>query len=143
MEKYNPAAYRIYLQLSEKKHVLVEGKSEKIAFRNLKYELDIDIDELEIDSAEYLIEFEDSEGHPQKLGNREKVEEISKIVVAESQNLENNGREPYADKFIGFVDREYREFQVSNSIQDLLNCHRVSDRLVWSRGHSIENYLFE
>ena len=141
MEKYNPAAYRIYLQLSDKKHVLVEGKSERIAFKQLKY--DLGIDELEIDSAEYLIEFEDSEGHLLRLGNRDKVEEISRSVVAESRNLETDGKEPYADKFIGFVDREYREFQLSNSIQDLLNCHRVSDRLVWSRGHSIENYLFD
>jgi hypothetical protein len=53
------------------------------------------------------------------------------------------GKSEYASRFVGFVDREFREFDLESEIQDLVGKHNIIDRLVWSRGHSIENYFFD
>ncbi len=82
---------------------------------------------VEISTAEALKSDENVQG------NREKVEKISEIV----------GKKPFRNRFVGFVDREFREFKLAGKIaDDLAKQHRVG-RLVWSRGHSIENYLFD
>jgi hypothetical protein len=68
------------------------------------------------------------------MGNREKVETICKQVENKS----------YSDRLVGFVDREFRGFVINdNIIIDSLNFHKVQGRLVWSRGHSVENYFFD
>ena len=66
-------------------------------------------------------------------GNRRKVEIVSKLVAQTS----------FRERFVGFVDREFRKFYVSTQITDALRTQRQLERLVWSRGHSIENYLLD
>jgi len=77
------------------------------------------------------------------MGNREKVEEICKTVVERSAHLDRTGGRGYAHKMVGFVDREFRGYDLGKTIHDHLGKHNILDRLVWSRGHSIENYLFD
>jgi hypothetical protein len=126
MIQYTPAEFRNFLMMSHDKHLLVEGIDDKIAFKLLFEELSGKHD-IKIDTAERLINFE------RPLGNREKVEEICRTVTGRS----------FADKLVGFVDREFREFEWDNDIRDNLGQHKVDGRLVWSRGHSIENYFFD
>lgn len=70
------------------------------------------------------------------LGNRDKVEELCRLVLALNDNS-------VSQRVLGFVDREFREFEYGQFLQDKLNTHKINGRLIWSRGHSIENYLFE
>jgi hypothetical protein len=84
-------------------------------------------DAIDIDSAQDLIGFNRS------LGNREKVEEICASVEDT----------PYAQRLVGFVDRDFRGFEIGASLGDDVGRHTVLGRLVWSRGHSAENYFFE
>lgn len=129
--QYTPSGYRNLLRMSHHQRLLVEGKDDKQLFKLLLdefYNCNQDIEnKVSIDSAETLIGFE------QAIGNREKVETICKSVKNTS----------YSSKLVGFVDREFREFEVGINIQDNLTTHKVEDRLVWSRGHSVENYFFD
>jgi hypothetical protein len=142
MAKLTPAGYRLYIRNSKKKHILVEGKTDKVAFDYIKTSLKINED-IEVESAENLVKFEDINGNVLAIGNREKVESISQSIVEQSHNYEISGKVPYANKYVGFADREMRDFIIGDSIQDALNSHKVLNRLVWSRGHSIENYLLD
>ena len=129
--KRDIAAYRIRLRITNHQVLLVEGSSDKQVFQCL-------IDEaracgktcathIDIDTAESL-----ASPAGKSLGNREKVEQIC-------HELE---REDISEKIVGFVDREFRDFDLSPRIRDRVNGHHVSGRLVWSRGHSVENYFF-
>jgi hypothetical protein len=120
------------LSLSKKRHLLVEGVSDKQLFEKLidrlfcfhtesSYRMPHNI---QVDLAEII-------DIPGVVGNRNKVEK----VCVQASNLKNI-------QFAGFVDREFNGFDLNN-FQDLLDKHYVNGCLVWSRGHSIENYLFE
>lgn len=128
--------YKLKLEFSHKIHLLVEGKTDKILFERLFDEIfyqtnqRLSRDDIFIDSAELLTGFSKFKA---RLGNRERVELIY-------QKLKN---ESCASKLVGFVDREFREFDISEIIQDKLSEHNIQGRLVWSRGHSIENYFFD
>ncbi len=117
---------------------MVEGPSDKEVFlllldefftrSSLAEHTPIKRNDIDIDTAEQLIGFDT------KRGNRDKVE----YICAQVEGL------PYAEKLVGFVDREFREFELDHvPPQDNLHGHKVSGRLVWSRGHSIENYFFD
>jgi hypothetical protein len=70
------------------------------------------------------------------IGNRAQVIATCSFVL---DNIKNK-----SIKFVGFVDREFDNFDLGN-LQDLQNEHYVDQEryLVYSRGHSIENYLFD
>jgi len=70
-----------------------------------------------------------------ELGNRAKIEKICDLVAQEPPDVNN--------RVLGFVDREFREFEWSNDLKDHIKTHKINKRLIWSRGHSIENYFFE
>jgi hypothetical protein len=131
--KYDPTEYRNLIKMSRKRHLLVEGPSDKRLFRLLLGEASQRSGQgsvraqVDIDSADQLVSFGCS------LGNREKVEKI----------CESARKEILGDRLVGFVDREYREFDVGARLEDALKGHRVLGRLVWSRGHSAETYFFE
>lgn len=110
---------------TQKKYLLVEGKQDKQFFRLFLNQFSPQIRTV-VDSAENFISFENT------FGKREIVEKISDLIAETI----------YANRFVGFVDREYREFDLE-SLVDCLNCHNLKTRLVWSRGHSIENYFFD
>jgi len=143
MAKYDPQSYRLYLRNSiasgKNKHILVEGKDDKYLIERLWQDFSASnstniIGEILVDSAENLIKGD--ELHP-FYNNREKVEFRTNTIYGKS----------YADDFVGFVDRELHKFDwdcdVSSEFQDLMESHEVIQRLVRSRGHSIENYIFD
>ena len=48
------------------------------------------------------------------------------------------------DKLVGFVDREFRGFTWENGVlTDIIKKHFIDDRLLWTRGHSAENYFLD
>ena len=122
------------VRMSKSAFILVEGSQDKQFF-------DILLQTLRNDSAnanEYgdSVAITTAEGVKSDgliIGNRSKVENLSELVAQTS----------FRERFVGFVDRESREFHIDNEITDNLRTQRQIDRLVWSRGHSIENYLFD
>lgn len=145
--QYSLDAYKRVLEYQSKNkkiRLLVEGDDDRKIFRLLISKVSDGKDDpkkfrqsIAIDVAEYLIKIErpiSEENHlTDKIGEREKVEIACRII----------GKGKYANQLIGFVDREFREFQLGHSLKDLINDHRIENRLVWSRGHSIENYFFD
>jgi hypothetical protein len=109
------------------RHLLVEGSDDRRAFAALFSNLlQGDVREsISIDTADTLIE-----AGPE---NREIIESICSMVV---------DRE-YAHRFAGFADREYRGFACEPELFDSIRGHGIFSRLIWSRGHSIENYFLE
>jgi hypothetical protein len=123
MLKYTIAGFRNVLKMSPKKRLLVEGPMDKIAFLLLLEEL----------HGKHSITVHSAESIQGALANREKVEQICQTVSGLA----------YAERVVGFADREFREFEWRRDFIDHLGKHNVLDRLVWSRGHSIENYCFD
>lgn len=119
--KYLPREYWTLVKFSHDKHILVEGPADKRAFEMFIDELQLS--DIKVDSAELLMSPDGL-----ILGNREKIEHVC------SKPLEN---------LIGFVDREFREFEISEQLLDKLGKHMIKGCVVWSRGHSIENYCFD
>ncbi len=133
MSKYKPGAYRNYLRFSKKKHILVEGKEDKIAITFLLNEMadntNLRISNIAIESAEQIISPDGK-----KVGNRDKVLNIASSITEKD----------YKFRFLGFVDRELDGFEIESSvIEDKVRRHRIDGRVLFSRGHSVENYLFE
>lgn len=135
--RYTPQEYRIKLRISHSKHVLVEGSSDKKLFILMRDEMKLSpelyrlADQVNIDTAEQLMQDENG-----GVANSDKVRELCK-------SLENNDK--IKGKFVGFVDRELYEFEweETKSIEDRAKKHIRHQYLVWSRGHSVENYLFD
>lgn len=129
MIHYPIARYRNLVSMSNEYFLLVEGSDDKRLFKMLLEELcGKERGNIHVHSAE---EIKDNEYTG--LGNREKVETITRTIEVMR----------YANRYVGFVDREFREFEIGDKLYDRLGRHWVSGRLVWSRGHSIENYYFD
>ena len=120
------------VRISRRSHILLEGSRDRAFFTtmvqvaNTGSELE-STKRIVIDTAERI----KSEGDIQ--GNRQKVETISALI----------SNRTYADRFVGFVDREFRDFSWNTAILDKQKQQYHKGRLIWSRGHSIENYLFD
>jgi hypothetical protein len=130
--RFTPQDYRAYVQISHKRHLLVEGRDDKRAFLLLIDEIQLRTGtaystNIDIDSANDLIDF------GVVLGNRQKVENIAASIAGHT----------YAPRFVGFVDREFRQFTISNTLEDSSVGPTVIGQLVWSHGHSLENYYFD
>jgi len=118
--------------------LLVEGDDDSIFFQLICDELKKDVQnypQFEKILAHIEIETPIVITTPQKVaGNRREIEYICK--KADEIN--------FTGLLVGYVDREFREFYVTiDSVSD--NCqfqNRIS-RILWSRGHSIENYFFD
>jgi Protein of unknown function (DUF4435) len=128
--QYTQQEYLGYIRMSKNKHLLVEGVTDKqvflVLFDEWKEKNDINVVKLEIDTAENL-------SFSRVPRNCDRVKKICQSIETE----------PYNQKLVGFIDREFNEFEYVSDFQDKLNGHKVEGRLVWSRGHSIENYFFE
>jgi len=123
---YDAASYRNKIRMTSIKHLLVEGKDDKKLFMVLLEEYAGKEHGIQIDSADRIRFGND-------IGNRERVEQICDSFVNTS----------HSHKILGFVDREFRGFEIGENLCDLLNSHQVNGRTVWSRGHSVENYYFD
>jgi Protein of unknown function (DUF4435) len=114
----------------------VEGNDDSIFFQLIKDELIkksnennlVDLTSIEIETP-VCIKAPDGE----ILGNRGKIE----LICNTADQISFRGL------LLGFVDREFREFALDGKIQDILNSHNKVGRVIWSRGHSLENYFFE
>ena len=124
------------VKMSRKPHILLEGTQDKrffdsfsltIAGREGGTEGTTSLPRPVITTAESIKS--DIPGE----GNRYKVEKASELV----------GSHSFGYRFVGFVDREFRKFALDDRVEDKLKTQRRQGRLVWSRGHSIENYLFD
>ena len=117
------------IEMSRLPHILLEGSHDKAFFtRMCEAALSgLPQNHVAITTAEEL----KSDGSV--LGNRDKVEKVCELIE----------QSPFQYRFLGFVDREFRDFTLRESICDELRTHRCQGRLVWSRGHSIENYMFD
>lgn len=128
---FNLQEYETYIEMSHEKHILVEGTNDENFFNiildvlnhNVKLKMPYKIN---IDTAEDL-------RADNAYGNREKIEIVCQNILGTS----------YEENLLGFVDREFREFEILNTICDKLRKQRIEGRLVWTRGHSIENYYFD
>ena len=127
---YTYADFLAEVQMSNTSYVLVEGSDDKNFFETLRLQTpgkqSIGLD-LTIITAEII------RSETAGVGNRGKVEEICELI----------DDKPYSGKFVGFVDREFRKFALGYTIADEVGTQERIGRLVWSRGHSIENYLFD
>lgn len=135
--QYTLKAYQVLLKTNKHKRILVEGRDDRQFFMLLIHELEKcrRIDRIIVDSASDFIDsryFVGKDDSRKGLGNREKVERICYLVSGKS----------YACRLIGFVDREFRGFNYISLI-DEIQAHKIEGRIVWSRGHSIENYFFD
>jgi len=138
MTKYDPESYRLYVRISSKKHILVEGSDDKKIIARLWHDFADQthqaekLDEIVVDTAQELINFSSPIG-----SNRVKVETICTMIASKN----------YAARFVGFVDREWSHWSGAGitDLPDYSPIHGVDSlgRLIHSRGHSIENYLFE
>jgi len=143
MAKFDPQSYRLYLMNSiisgKNKHILVEGRDDKYLIERLWQDFSTQNSQnstykILVDSAENLIKGDSLDPFS---NNRQKVEFIANSIHEKS----------YANDFVGFVDRELHNFEwdceINAELRDLAESHEVIKRLVLSRGHSIENYIFD
>lgn len=140
---YTPAAYRAYLQMSYRKHILVEDDREKMitvaSLDELASEIEQDIN-VDVDNADFLLAFQEP------ITNREKVDHIYASVVDT----------PYAHKLIKLTDGIFIE-PANTSFDGNLSCDldstlrtRVDEllRLLLARGivvpqlTEVKDYLF-
>ena len=113
----------------------MEGKRDKVFFGYLRSEVegpDRDVSRTNSRTKITITTAESIKSEGPAEGNRDKVEKVCQLVE----------KQPFSSKFVGFVDREFRNFAVRDEIEDSLGAQNLLNRLVWSRGHSIENYLF-
>ncbi len=129
VSQYSSQEYKNILEMSHhEKHLLVEGRTDVMIF-DILFEEFLGVDwrddhKLVIDCAETLISSDEFRG-----GNRERVEKM--CAIYQEKNL------------VGFIDREFRNFQTENKLVDEIKKHYQNNNLIWSRGHSLENYYFE
>jgi len=128
MSSYSLNGYLAALQMRGGISLLVEGSNDVKIVARVVIELEhlhrVDTTNIAIDPVSLI---EDSE---LPYGNRTAVEYV--VILASKEML------PLA----GFVDREFRDFEVHTSLVDHLHEHKNDASLFWTRGHSIENYFF-
>ena len=82
----------------------------------------------------YNIEIDKAENSISGPGNRQAIENVVKLV----------SKTDLRDKLVGFVDREFRNFNWDNGVLiDQIKKHFIDDRILWTRGHSTENYFLD
>jgi hypothetical protein len=147
---FNIQEYKLVLgEFSNIKHLIVEGKTDKYFFTVLLDEFSkslskesakdksINFDEIKIDDIETFVKKDNTFQAlvTDVTGNRTKIESIHKGVK----------NSPKYSNLVFFIDREFNDFVISfeQEIRDEISQHKIEGSLIWSRGHSIENYLFD
>ena len=107
--------------------LLVEGPDDVRFFESLRVRLDLE---------EVIIEHADFRIPGREENRRENVEYAAKTILSNHPIV--------ARRFLGFADREFDWFDCTHiPTADLSNGQQQIDRLMYSRGHSIENYVFK
>lgn len=123
--------YLAELIQTKQKRVLVEGKTDRIALDKLLTEYS------EINNGQLLrYPLIDTAERIQDVGlfyNKQKILEVFSRIQGK----------PYETKCIGLIDREFIGFETASEIRDDIGCHKNEGNLVWTRGHSLENYFFD
>ncbi|HEJ9136006.1 hypothetical protein [Serratia marcescens] len=120
---YDIDSYITMIKMSSKQRILVEGRSDRLHFRNLFVHFNFR-KKPQIDTAQDIR----GNTHQNRSCNRRKIEDIHSFCKDTTNTY-----------FL--CDREFRNFSVENVITDDLNDHFVDNRLYWTFGHSIENYF--
>lgn len=108
--------------------LLVEGQEDVKFFECLRVALSLNPEDVMIQDADFLTPGGDE-------NRRKNVEYVAEKLSAEYPHI--------ASDFIGFADREFDNFEYNAlPLSDLVNDQIQIDRLIYSRGHSIENYVF-
>lgn len=133
-----PEEYLTQIIMSEDSVLLVEGSDDEVFFTLLYNRLNRYYSKSSVEKLNLLkkIRIDTAEQIQAPLGNREKVELVCQLALAADSKDASR-------KILGFVDREFREFDYSNLLQDKVNGHKIDGRLIWTNGHSIENYFFD
>lgn len=125
--------YQIKIRITKRPLLLLEGKDDKQFFEKLFNEASQRgytlAKEISIDTADMI-----QDNRLKGMGKRDIVEAVCEETPEEI--LKNK-------IFCGFVDREFRGFEMNSPIEDTIRDHYVTGSLVWSRGHSLENYCFD
>lgn len=133
---YNAQEYQLILSdISNDKRLVVEGETDKDFFRFLFDELSKTI-EIHIDNIEVFVTNNNFKIDINGVaGNRKKIECIHKRIKGS----------PKYTNVVFFIDREFDDFIIDHNkpLEDKTNSHKVDGQMVMSRGHSIENYLFD
>jgi len=117
---------KLAIRRTSRSTLLVEGDSDRVILSALvnRAGRDAKLTPILIDSADTI--------KNTGTGNRERIEAVHATAKA-------NGVGNYAC----LVDREFRNFNCTAPYRDDLPQHHVhEDVLFWTRGHSVENYLF-
>lgn len=127
---YTPEEYKKILQMSPKKRVLVEGRDDlnslSILFEEFLGDNWRDVYNIELERADTFL-----------IGVPEVRKRIETVVALISETELRN-------QLVGFVDREFRKFSWENGeLIDQISRHFIDDRILWTRGHSIENYFLD
>lgn len=130
MSSYSVDGYVSALAFRTSKSVLVEGPTDRRCVSRVRAELErrgiVPFGAVVVDSANLI------RGEGRAIGNRALVELIFAQAVAAGFSL------------AALVDREFRDFEVGERVIDRLKGHFESGNLlVWTRGHSLENYFLD
>ena len=122
------------VQMSKLPHILLEGRSDEMFFRRMCEAMTSPVvNANDVNSRVAITSAEELSSDKYGEGNREKVIKVTELMQ----------KQPCGERFVGFVDREFRKFTFLGVVFDELNTHYRHARLVWSRGHSVENYCFD
>ena len=116
------------VKMSGQKYLLVEGRDDKHFLLCLAQRLGF-TGKVRIEAFADRIAF-----NPSQDNVKEKIEEIERLIRLKGESV--------STRFIALVDRQFDGFSISNSLIRE-NFQARYYRLVRTRGHSIENYLFD
>ncbi len=124
--KYKLPEYIVMARMSSKIRILVEGKDDRGHVLNL-FGLFMPKAKLKVDVALDIV----GDCNATRTNNRAKIEKIH----AHCKDKKNYQR------LFFLCDREFRNFNVADVIEDSSTDHEVDGNMSWTLGHSIENYF--
>lgn len=132
MSRYSINGYIIALRSRTTHTVCVEGKNDHTAVKHCLMKMCGMRDHL---NGKYVIDTMDIiESDTAVYGNKDKLIRICRKMIGTG----------YEHKISALVDREYDCFDIADEEVDKRPCHHIeNDILFFTRGHSLENYLFD
>lgn len=129
--RYSFAAYKTKLEITTQPVVLVEGPADVNALQRLLGETDPNL------ASSVLVDTPEMIDPPPGMGlsgNRQVIEGFCRVTKLPPE---------VRRRFVALTDREFRSFRRGSQWEDRRAGHHIRGRLVWTRGHSMENYYFD